>query len=182
MALELDLRRGRAGPNGNLCKLDDVQDPVRCDSYLNVGGHRQEGLKKGYGVVTSLGHHFVPSASCHNTCYATCAGHTNCRCVPYGAGRPSRRIRVSWWAAMCTPLIRGDYDRHIVVVVSIPGIYTPARRCYHSRTAPSRMMAPIANGMLREVEEGTKKRHVCETTCRRQMLRGYDLDGCEQGP
>ena len=37
--------------------------------------------------------------------------------------------------------------------------------------APSRMIAPVADDVQREVQEGAKKKHVWETTCRRKMVR-----------
>ena len=38
------------GPNGNIRKLDDVRDPVGCDTYFNVGGQRKKGLRRGNEV------------------------------------------------------------------------------------------------------------------------------------
>ena len=32
---------GGARPNGYIGELDDIRNPVRCDSYFRVGGHRR---------------------------------------------------------------------------------------------------------------------------------------------
>lgn len=50
MVDNIGMNQRGVGPNGNVRKLDDVRDPVGCDSYFSVGGHRKEGLRRGNEV------------------------------------------------------------------------------------------------------------------------------------